>query len=176
MGTYPLSLALFDFLPTIAFLVGGLYLVRMVGFSRGKSTGWMAMAGVLLVFLGGFLKALWKFLVAIKLADIQWMAQSQFVLSAIGFLGMCAAVLTIVRRDRQSGAALAMAIWKIPFLAVMGLASLGAEGLLTFLAFKRKMLPAAVGFILGVLGILVLGALTSADQTLSMQWVEEKVW
>jgi hypothetical protein len=175
METYPISLAAFDFVPTLAFLIGGLYLVRIATLCRGKSAGWMAMAGVLLVFLGGFLKALWKLLVAIQLADIQWMAQSQFILSAIGFLGMFAAILSMVRRGRKSEAVLAMAVWKIPFLFVMTAASLGAEGILAYLAFKRKMLPAAAGFSLGVLGILAMGVMTSADQTLSMQWLEETV-
>ncbi|HTX90497.1 MAG TPA: hypothetical protein VMC09_04690 [Anaerolineales bacterium] len=175
METYPLLLVLFDFLPTFAFLAGGLYLVRMVRLGRGKSMGWLALAGVLLVFAGGFSKALWKLMVTAASVDLQWLAQVQFVLSAIGFLGLFGAVLSLVRRDGKGGPVLAIASWKIPFLFVMTVASLGAEGILAYLAFKRKVLPAAVGLVLGVLGILGMGALASADQTLAMQWVEETV-
>jgi hypothetical protein len=67
----------------------------------------------------------------------------------------------------------AMAAWKIPFLFVLTVTSLGAEGILAYASFKRKALPAAIGFIVGVLGILAMGALSSAEQTLTMQWIEE---
>ncbi len=70
---------------------------------------------------------------------------------------------------------MAMAAWKIPFLFVMTVASLGAEGILAYLAFQRKARRAAAGFVVGVLGILAMGALASAEQTLTMQWIEETV-
>ena len=62
METYPVSLALFDFIPTLAFLTGAFYLVRTGVLCRGKPCGRMVMAGGLLVFLGGFFKATWKLL------------------------------------------------------------------------------------------------------------------
>ena len=180
METYPLSLAVFDFLPTLIFLTGAYFLVRIGLLCRGKPTGRMIMAGTLLVFLGGFLKATWKLLYAAEVADIQWMSQGQFVLSAIGFLGMCVAVILMARGRKKTdiakaGPVLAMAAWKIPFLFVMTVASLGAEGILASMAFRRKATLAAAGFIIGVLGILAMGGLASAEQTLAMQWVEESV-
>jgi hypothetical protein len=75
----------------------------------------------------------------------------------------------------KGGMMLAMAPWKIPFLFVMTLTSLGAEGILTYIAFKRNIVPAAIGFIVGVMGILAMGALASAEQTVAMQWVEETI-
>jgi hypothetical protein len=174
----PLSLALFDFLPPLAFLVGAIYLVRNVRLCCGARCSWMAAAGGLLVFLGGFLKASWKLLYTTGAADIQWMSQGQFVFSSIGFLGMCVAVIYLVRGLRTiapAGVALAMAPWKMPFLFLMIVASLGMEGILAYMAFKRKILPAAAGFVIGVLSILAMGMFSSADQTLPMQWVEEIV-
>ena len=177
METDPLSLALFDFLPPLAFLAGAFYLVRTSILCRGRPCGRMVMAGTLLVFLGGFLKATWKLLYTTGAADIQWLSQGQFVFSAIGFLGMCVAVILMARGRRQSAPPLvmAMAAWKIPFLFVMTVASLGAEGILAYLAFRRKARRAAAGFVVGVLGILAMGALASAEQTLTMQWIEETV-
>jgi hypothetical protein len=69
----------------------------------------------------------------------------------------------------------AMAPWKIPFLFVMTLASLGTEGILAYLSFKRGVRKAAIGFVIGVMGLLAMGALASAEQTLTMQWIEESV-
>jgi hypothetical protein len=178
METYPLSLALFDFVPPLAFLVGAFFLVRTCLMCRGKLSGSIMLAGTLLVFLGGFLKATWKLLYAANVADIQWMSQGQFVFSAIGFLGMCVVVIDMVRGRQKipaGGAVFAMAAWKIPFLFVMTVSSLGAEGTLASLAFRRKAPLAAVGFIVGVLGILAMGALAGAEQTIPMQWVAELV-
>lgn len=176
METYPLSLALFDFIPTLAFLVGAFYLVRTGLICRGRPCGRMIMAGGLLVFLGGFFKATWKLLYTLQIADIQWMSQGQFVFSSLGFLGICVAVISMVRGRRglaPGSVALSMAAWKIPFLFVMTVASLGAEGILAYLAFRRRARLAAAAFIVGVLGLLALGALASAEQSLAMQWVEE---
>ena len=159
METYPISLALFDFIPTLAFLTGAFYLVRTGVLCRGKPCGRMVMAGGLLVFLGGFFKATWKLLYTTGVADIQWMSQGQFVLSSIGFLGVFIAVLYMVRSKKKAapgGTVLAMAAWKIPFLFVMTVTSLGAEGILAYMAFKRKAPLAAAGFIVGVLGLLAM--------------------
>ena len=178
METYPVSLALFDFIPTLAFLTGAFYLVRTGVLCRGKPCGRMVMAGGLLVFLGGFFKATWKLLYTTGVADIQWMSQGQFVLSSIGFLGVFIAVLYMVRSKKKAapgGTVLAMAAWKIPFLFVMTVTSLGAEGILAYMAFKRKVPLAAAGFIVGVLGILAMGAMASAEQNLTMQWIEEGI-
>lgn len=178
MEAYPLSLALFDFVPPLAFLAGAFYLVRTAMICRGRPTGRMLMAGTLLVFLGGFFKATWKLLYSTGAADIQWMNQGQFVFSAVGFLGMCVAVIYMARSERHRSAspvALSIAAWKIPFLFVMTVTSLAAEGILAYLAFRRRARLAAVGFIIGVLGILAMGALASAEQTVAMQWVEEAV-
>ncbi len=68
-----------------------------------------------------------------------------------------------------------MAAWKIPFLFVMTVTSLGAEGILAYMAFKRKAPLAAAGFIVGVLGLLAMGAMASAEQNLTMQWIEEGI-
>jgi len=178
METYPISLALFDFVPTFAFLVGAFFLIKTAVICRGKPSSRMLMGGALLVFLGGFTKAAWKFMVAVEFADIFWLSQLQFILSGAGFLGMCVAVIYMVRGRRKpqtSGAVLAMAMWKIPFLFIMTLSSLGAEGILAYLAFKRGLKIAGAAFAIGVMGLLAMGALASAEQTIAMQWIEESV-
>ena len=178
MEKYSLSLALFDFLPTIAFLVGAFFLVRTALICRGIRCGRMLMAGSLLVFLGGFLKATWKLLYAADIADIRWMSEAQFIMLGIGFLAICVSIILMARQpraDEKLVALAAMAPWKIPFLFLMTITSLGAEGILAYIAFRRNLRPAAVGFVIGVMGILAMGALASAEQTIAMQWIEESV-
>lgn len=178
---YPLSLALFDLVPIFAFLAGAYFLVKTSLVCRGKPCGrmMMMMAGALLVFLGDFFKATWKLFYTFLIADIRWMSQGQFVFSSIGFLGICVGVIYMVRGRKAAstpgGVMASMAPWKIPFLFVMTLASLGAEGILAYLAGKRGVRAAAIGFVVGVMGLVAMGALASAEQTLVMQWIEEVV-
>ena len=176
METYPLSIAILDFVPTIAFLVGAYYLVRITLMMRGSPCGRMAMAGSVLVFLGGFLKALWKLLYTTNVGDYQWMSQIQFVLLAPGFLALLVAVILMARGKKKTTAPiLAMAAWKIPLLAIMTLSSMGLQGILAYMAFQRKNTWAAVGFIIAFLCLVGMGAMASGEQTLARQWIEEGI-
>jgi hypothetical protein len=176
MDTYSIPLALVDFLPNITFLIGAFFLVKIARICSGKRVGWMMMAGGLLVFLGGFTKALWKFMVAANIANIVWLSQLQFILASFGFLATCVTTIYIVRRRKtlaKGGIMLALAPWKIPFMFIMTLTSLGTEGILAYLAFQRNLKVAGAAFAVGVMGLLAMGALASAEQTITMQWIEE---
>ena len=175
--TYPLTLALYDFVPVTLFLVGAFFLVRIALMVRGTRCGRMAMAGALLIFLGGFLKATWKLLYASGTGDVRLLSEVQFVLVAPGFVALLVVAILMARgRKPASGAPLmAMAVWKIPFLAVMTLASMGAQGILTYLSFKRGARVAAIGFMVAFLCLVGMGAMASGEQTLAKQWIEQSV-
>jgi hypothetical protein len=177
METYPLSIAIFDFVPVSLFLIGAYFLVRIAVMQRGTRCGRMVMAGALLIFLGGFLKATWKLLYAAEVADIQWMSQIQFILVAPGFVALLVAAILIARGQRKTGGTTLLAIlpWKIPFLAVMTLASMGANGILTYISFKRGARLAAAGFIVAFLCLVGMGAMASGEQSLAKQWIEESI-
>jgi hypothetical protein len=178
MGTQSeLLLASFDFVPVIAFLVGAYFLARIALLVRGRTCAVLAIAGLSLVFLGGFLKATWKLMTTTGGADIRWMSDGQFVLHAPGFLALLIAVIILLRNQKKAEASplLAMAPWKIPFLVVMTLASLAAQGFLAYIAFRRKAFLAGIFFILAFLGLLAMGGLASGEQTISRQWLEESV-
>ncbi len=112
------------------------------------------------------------------LTTIKWMSESQFILISVGFLAICVSVILMVRK-RQANTnlvlSMGMAPWKIPFLFLMTITSLGAEGILAYLAFRRNLNLAAGGFILGVIGILTMGAFASTEQSVAMQWIEETI-
>jgi hypothetical protein len=181
--SYPLALSLLDFVPNLAFLAGAYFLVALVLRERGRRCGRMAMAGSLLVFLGGFLKAVWKTLYTLNVADVQFLSQVQFVLLAPGLLALLVTVILLARqRKPEAGRAAgtgapvaAMAAWKIPFLAVMTLCSLGAQGILTYVAFRRGQKLAAACSIAAFLGLFAMGGMASAEQTTVQQWIEEIV-
>lgn len=173
--TYSIGLALMDFVPNIAFLIGAIFLVKIIALARGKPCSRMVMAGALLIALGGLLKATWKLLYAAEVGDFQLMSQVQFTMLAPGFLALVVAIIILIRKKSSGTPMLAMAAWKIPFLFVMTVSSLGCHGLLTYIAFKRKAIVAAVCFIVAFLGLLSMSMLASAEQTVAMQWVEEGI-
>jgi len=178
MEPYPISLALFDLLPITAFLIGAIFLVKTARLGSGKRAGWMMLSGGLLVFLGGFTKALWKLLLAAQIADIVWLGEAQFVLSGLGLLLMCLTMLSMLRQPStlaKGGVVLSMALWKIPFLAIMLISGLGLDGMLSYVAFRRGLKLAGTAFALGLIGLLAMGAFSGAEQTISTHWVAETV-
>lgn len=177
METDTIPMAIFDFVPNIAFLVGAFYLVKVAVLIKGRPCSRMVMAGSLLVALGGILKATWKLLYAANIADIQFFSQVQFALLSPGFLGLLIAVIYLARYQSKNTqlAAFAIAPWKLPLLFIMTITSLGAYGILTYIAFRRKIPFAAVGFIFAFIGVLLMGGLASQTQTVSLQWVEQSI-
>ena len=65
----------------------------------GFRCGHLAIAGSLLIFLGGFLKAIWKLLFTIGVGDYQLLSVSQFPLVAPGFLVLLIAVIIMARSE-----------------------------------------------------------------------------
>ncbi len=177
---YSVPMALMDMLPNIAFLIGAYFLVKLVLRERGTKCGRMLMIGSALVFLGGALKAIWKLLVAAEISDITFMKEAQFVLAAFGFTAVLVSVILIARKriSKDNGKNIplaAMAAWKIPFLAVMTLASLGAQGILVYMSFKRSIRIAAIFLIVSVLCMLGMAGMSSGEQTISRQWIEQSI-
>lgn len=177
METYPLSLAVFDFVPTIAFLAGGIYLVRLSRLVCGAGCGRLCLAGVVLIFLGGFLKATSKMLITLGLDAAHPMGELQFIFAAPGFFMLMLVAIRIARRNRpmQAAPVMAMAVWKIPLLAIMTLSSMALNGILAYVCFQRGQRAAAAAFIVAFLCLVGMGAMASGEQTLARQWTEESV-
>lgn len=177
---YTIGLVILDFVPVFAFLVAAFFLVKITLLTRGKPCGRMMMAGTLLVFTGGFLKVIWKLLYTLNIANLKIMSELQFILLAFGFFAMLVSIILITQKEKGNAhpgnTVIAMAAWKIPFLAVMTICSLGAQGILTYISFQKKARLAAAMFILAVLCMLGMsGMASSVEQTITMQWVEESI-
>lgn len=177
METYTVPMAIFDFIPNIAFLVGAFFLVKIAVLVKGRSCSRMVMAGAFLVALGGILKATWKLLYAANIADIHFLGELQFILLSPGFFGLLIAVILLARNQANNRqlATFAIAPWKLPLLFVMTITSLGAYGILTYISFRRRTPFAAIGFILAFIGVLLMGGLASQPQTVSLQWIEQSI-
>jgi hypothetical protein len=177
---YPLALAIFDFVPVIFFLIGAIYLIRIASRMCGMRCRRLAIVGSLLIFIGGFLKALWKLLVTTGVGDFQLMSEIQFALVAPGFALLLIVVIWMARSEGnlskgEDTLIPAIAVWKIPLLIVMTLASMGVMGILTYISFRHEAKLAAAGFIVAFLCLVGMGSMASGEQTLARQWIEQSV-
>ena len=111
------------------FLIGAVFLVRISIRMCGLRCGRLAIVGSLLIFLGGFLKAVWKLLFTIGVGDFQLLSESQIPLVAPGFFVLLIVVIMMARSERveekRADIMLTIAAWKTPVLIVMALASTG---------------------------------------------------
>lgn len=104
------------------------------------------------------------------------MSQAQFILLAPGFLALLIAIILMARKIRNIAASvIAIVPWKVPLLAVMTLSSMGSQGILAYMAFQRRNILAAAGFIIAFLCLVAMGAMASGEQTLARQWIEESI-
>jgi len=175
--TYSVSMALFDFVPVLGFLVGAVFLSRIFFHRSNKRYYWLSVLGGILVFLGGALQASRKLLMALDIANLPWMSQGQFIFMSFGYLMLLIPTLSLFKANKKSKLSIlsAMAAWKIPFLLVMTLASLGTYGMLAYISICRRLGIAAVGFILAFVGVILMGGMANQLQSIGLQWIEQSV-
>jgi hypothetical protein len=165
----PLSLALTDLIPNLFFLIGVGLLYRRCYPSRLFALG----AG--LVFVNAMGKAAWKIILAFDGPNVAWLSEYYLVLLSLGFLAMFAAVLL---QSRRSGAGsqplvLALAPWKVPFLVLAVIASVGAYLLWIRSAWRQRIWTAAAGFAISLIITLVMSAITGDDTDITRQWTAQ---
>ena len=177
MNEYSLGLCVLDFLPNLAFLVGSVFLVRLAMLRTDRTCQIATIAGAALVFLGGTLKAVWKLLYATGVGDYALLSELQFPLHAPGFFLLLVGVICLARQERKARHAglVGMAVWKIPLLAVMTICSLGVQGILSYLAFRRRAYVAGALYVMAIVCMLSMAGMASADQGIGQQWFEESI-
>ena len=175
--TYSLSMALFDFVPVISFLIGVIFLSRVFFLRHKRRFGQLMVFGGLMIFLGGAFQASWKLMMCLNTTAFGWMSQGQFVFMAVGYLALLIPTTSLIKTAQKVKLTpiSAMAVWKIPFLLVMTLASLGTYGILAYVALRRRLGFAAFGFLLAFLGGILMGGMASQVQTMRMQWIEQSI-
>jgi hypothetical protein len=170
------ALALFDFIPVIAFLIGGWFLVLLARRECQSLCANLMLIGVILIFIGGFTKALSKLIFAVNGSGMEYLGNMQFIFHAPGFLLMFIASLMLYKSwiQRSAPAALsAMAVWKIPLLSVMTICSIGLNITLSLLAFRKSVHFAGVFFLISMVITLGMAGMSGGKQTISREWIEE---
>ena len=174
---YTLSLALVDYLPSIAFGVGAYFLTRFGYSIKGKLGSGIMALGSCLVFIGGLSKATWKLLLVLYELDSRLFDDSLFILQAPGFCLMLIASITITRsRYIKSNKLPVIALWKVPLLAVVTISSLGMYGTLASYSYRNHLRTAGWFFVLTIIIVLGMSGMASwGDQTIVRQWIEEGI-
>ena len=135
-SVYTVPMALFDFVPVILFGISGRLLMRDLYNKMSKGAFACLDLGVCIAFLAGFLKALYKLLIALGVGEFAPLRKKTAALMApltLGFIsmmvlglgGMCAG-LSVVAKKMKKG-------WLIPvfvlcFFCYMGMGYLASRG------------------------------------------------
>ena len=176
---YSIALALVDFIPTIFFPIGAYFFQKFFKKQNNVKSQILWIIGGFLVFIGGFFKAIWKLNMAITQNDILFLSDSLFVFQSIGFTCLfIGTLLFIISQSKKtnipkSTPLTALAVWKIPFMAIQTLTCIGTYGLLIHYAFKKKNKKGAFLLIISVIIIFLMVGFSSSDMSISIQWIAE---
>ena len=163
-------MALMDFVPVLLFGAAWVILYRDLKNKLNLCSGILLPLGAALVFLAGFLKAIWKMQNAIGAAPVELFNKMMFPTQSVGFLLMAVGMLALLYGKRKSARSLTM-VWVM--LTVLG--NLGASAGLVWIASKVK--KAAVPlFIVAFVCSMMMGYLSSRDfAQASMHWIAQSV-
>jgi hypothetical protein len=165
--TYPVAMALEDFVPTLMALAG----FWLLAGSRGTSGGllWLGRAGAVLIGLGGVAKSVWKLLVAGWQIDLPWLEGLLFPLMSVGAV----LLLTTLLRIYWVLLALPLAAWQPFIVATAGVTLVSVTGIV--LAVRRQLWAAAMLFMLGIVGVMALVPFRGhpKHETVLFQWIEQ---
>ncbi|MHA1521141.1 MAG: hypothetical protein ACTSRK_13235 [Promethearchaeota archaeon] len=179
---YSIALALVDFIPTLLFPMGAYFFQKFFKKHNHVKSQILWIIGGFLVFLGGFLKAIWKLNMAVTENNILFLTDSLFVFQAIGFSCLFVGTLLFIRNNRnlsnktdisKSAPLTALAVWKIPFLAIQTLTCIGTYGLLIHYSFKKGNKKGSLLLLISVIIIFVMVGLSGSDMGISIQWIAE---
>lgn len=197
--TYNLALALQDYMPVILSAIGLHFVSRMAGTTHAQ-LGKMATAGWMLIFIGGFLKATWKLIMALtdSQVNVVWFDKGIFLWMAPGFL-LVAFSLWFMRKVQRGEQirrmwlgpgltliCLLVAIlltgfpdptintWRFILLGIMTLGNVGIVILLIQEARSVRQHRLAVLFFIHMTIVFILSGLARLpDQSIPLQWTEQ---
>lgn len=178
-------LALDDLVPVVLSGAACALLARYAGdrVPRVRNIGY---AGAAAVAIGGLLKVVWKFIVAVDGRDLHWMQASLFGWLAVGFTALAWSLLAAYRGHAVrlwpfavidvAALAASLAIGKTGPLLAVTIVGATATGVIAILLARRAGdVPAAIGFGVQVALAYALVPFTVPPQTIAKQWGEQSI-
>jgi hypothetical protein len=200
MIDFPLSLALFNFVPVVLAGAGVWLLARLVG-DQDPQRGTLALAGAGLILIGGLAKATWKLVASATGTDLAWLGNALFPLMAPGFALLSVSLLGASRRMARrnspawpvwvaigaiSAAFVAAGLrtwvweiprgWLLPLLALASVCNLVLSALAIAAALRLRKPWVAALFAVNLAMIFALQPIAVAPtKTLAMHWTEQSL-
>ena len=117
---FTIKLALFDLLPVLFFGASGVLLGVMLD-------NIFVIICAILVFLSGFIKALWKIIVAKKKKNIWWMFKQMRIMMPVAYVGLIVAIIISLITHQSIHISL---LWGFPQIIFFILGILGMIGMI----------------------------------------------
>ena len=172
-------MAIVDFIPVLLFFAAAVILLKDLYNKLVKGAYALLAAGSIMVFIGGFYKALWKLLVGAGLCDYPVLADSLFPLQGPGFLLIFAALIGLFTKANKknvtlNSTALPVVTSILPFLMMQILGCVGTQACLIVISVKMKKKLPVFFFVLSFIFIMAMGYLGAKfDDSSSMNWVAQ---
>ncbi len=187
MNGITVPMAIVDFIPVVLFFIAAVILQRDLYNKMVKGAYSLLAAGSIMVLLGGFYKALWKALYALKVCDFVALDQAFFPLQGPGFILICMALAFVNLGSVKKSSSSMTARSSVPILGIVLpytsniifiiMQVIGYGGICFFLARiakKMKVRSAVVLFILAFVFVLAMGYLGAKfDDSSSMHWIAQ---
>lgn len=176
-GGITVFMALIDFIPVLLFFAAGILLIKDL--SNKMSKGYFALlsSGIIMVFVSGFLKALWKIIYALEICDYVLLDHAFFPMQSIGFVLTFISLIGIFTRKRNLNAlALTVPVYEssMPFVFIQIIGCTGVQTMLFLMAMKMKKHIACICFVMSFVFMLCMGYLSSKfDDSSSMHWIAQ---
>jgi len=179
------SMAIVDYIPVVLFLITSVILQRDLYGKMSKGAFAVFCAGTIMVVTAGIYKATWKLLYCAGVCDFQALSISMMPMQSTGFLLAAAALVAMLVAKQSSGneplyavTVVAPAYYKGTMIFVMfmcsGIIVIGT--VLAIIAAKMKKKAAIVLYVITIIGLLGMGAISNKDFKNPMfNWIAELI-
>lgn len=178
------GMALVDYIPVFIFLATAIILQRDLYNKMSKGAFAVFCSGTIMVFTAGFFKATWKLLYGAGICDFYKLSDAMMPMQSTGFFLAAAALVAMIVAKQDTGKTAALSVAAVPalytgtmiFVAFMcsGIAVMGT--VLSIVAAKMKQKKAIPLFIFTIIGLFMMGYLSSKDfEQPILNWMAELV-
>lgn len=178
------GMALVDYIPVFLFLVTSVILQRDLYDKMSKGAFALLCTGTIMVFIAGFFKATWKLLYGAGICDFYKLSEAMMPMQSTGFFLAAVSLVAMLIAKQGNKKEPLMAVAAVPaaysgtmiFVAFMcsGIAVMGI--CLSVVAAKMQKKKAIPLFIFTIIGLLMMGYLSSKDFTVpALNWLAELV-
>ena len=178
MNGITVPMAIVDFIPVVMFFIAAIVLQRDLYNKLVKGAFALLAAGSIMVFTGGFYKALWKFLYALNICNFEALDIALFPLQGPGFILVFLGLTSLKKKDFGAPTALAVApvLYQsnLIFIIMQVVGFGGIQYNMARIALYMKKKLAAVLFLLSFIFVLGMGYLGAKfDDSSSMHWLAQ---